>query len=209
MKKNIYKLIVGGGFILLSTSCGSRETTYEGYLKDAKTGDPLGNAKVGIIDFEKKKEETVNTDENGYYRFPVSKLDKEVKIGYTCSGYQSILKELIITKEENEKNKGKIIAPDVLLTMDTMGVVIYRGKVRDAETGEPISGVSIGLSGLSAWRTSKQGNYLISFIKGEDKKSFVYNKTGYKQVTVDTVLQPVGSVMYVPDILMEKESNNE
>ena len=61
-------LYIFWGMLFLS-GCGEKQPIYEGFVKDAKTGEPLENAIVYLItDYEKGEATEVKTDSNGYYK---------------------------------------------------------------------------------------------------------------------------------------------
>ena len=208
MNESVYRLI-GMACILLSVSCGSREATYEGYVKDAETGDPLADVKVYTFDPESKKKESIQTDPSGFYRLPVLKLKKSAEIRYSIVGYKRKSQEIDTIKRGIKRGKGRIVLPDVLLNIDTVKQVIYRGKVKDAETGEPLSGVGVTCMNIRVSTTSTCGNYLVSFVGGNKRQKMVFTKSGYAKVSIDTVLQSLGRIMNAPDLLMQKEASDK
>ena len=85
----------------------------------------------------------------------------------------------------------------------------YEGYVKDAETGEPHSGVGVTSMNIRVSTTSTCGNYLLSFVGANKRQKTVLTKSGSTKVSVDTVLQSLGRVMNASELLMQKEASDK
>ena len=205
MKMKKILLIIECAICTMIYGCANDKVTYEGYVRDAETGEPLNEATITFLTKEEKDAVTVQTNLDGYYKIVFPYLDSIVNIGYSRNPYQSILKETKITRKEYENTKGNIKSPDVMLNIRySPNLVHYRGRVIDSSNQKPIPGVQVGISGAIVCTTTKAGKYILEFYIGKTKQQISFQKEGYATIEHDTILQPLGEIMMVPDIVMQK-----
>jgi|GEM_PF-3179864 len=193
-------------FVLMSILPAKAQTYYEGYVKDAVTKAPLkGVNVVAVIDFEKGKAFEVKTDKHGFYSVKLPWLDKNVQIIYEGFPRESVTKEILVTKKESEENNNRVKAPDVLLNIPAKpDQVICRGKVVD-ENGKNLEDVHVSRLRAIVYTTSKDGEYIVIFLKGNQNVKHRFSKVGYIPKEVEITLDSLGKVMALPDVILKKE----
>ena len=185
--------------------CTNDKVTYEGYVRDAETGEPLNEVNITLLTKKEKNAVNVKTNSDGYYKLVFPYLDSIVKIGYSLNPYRGVLKETKIPRKEYKNNKGNIKSPDVMLNIvNSPHMVYYKGRVVDSSNQKPIPEVNVGVSGSILFTTSKAGKYALGFCKGQTKQKLFFQKEGYITVEYDTILQPLGVIMLAPDVVMQK-----
>lgn len=94
------------------------------------------------------------------------------------------------------------------LTADAQGFFVVEGTVKDAETGEPLTGANIYLKAVKkGMATRRDGSYRLELPAGESSLALTFSYVGYKSETVnlthpkDTVLNVIlKSENILPDV---------
>ena len=203
MKKNpsIYLLLL----VLCFPGC-QNIATYEGYVKDAKTGEPLEGVHVEIVIPKTRTLIKTETNAEGYYKISFPKTDT-ILTRYSCTPYQRIRECVVIPLEDCEKNNNSFKAVDILLKYEVpKNQADCRGKVID-EYGKPIKEVDV----IADWGgrvdiTSKRGEYVIANLKGNRVIKYYLRKKGYQTSEVISVmLDSLGTCVYAPDVVLKKK----
>jgi len=205
MRKN---LLAFCSIVFLLASC-QEKLSYEGYVRDAKTGEPLEGVLVEIGIPKTRTLIKTETNAEGYYKISFPLADT-ILLGCRTPRYKGFGQFIMIDKEKFKQNNNKLNFPDIALEFDSSGGAYCIGKVVD-ENGKPIKGVDVCLipenGGLAVSAvTSKNGTYTIKNIVGRRliKYTFVYNEKFTKD-TVKIMLDSLGTTVYAPDVILKKK----
>ncbi len=143
--------------------------TIKGVVKDAATGQPLNGVSVVLQSNANIK---TMTDPAGSYT--LSGIPPgEQKITYSLSGYSDISATVNMTA-------GFILDLGVLPLTANPSVGVMKGTVTDAETGQPLEGVTIAVTGAftGSAATGTDGGFVIADIT-PGSITFTASKSGY------------------------------
>jgi len=203
-----------GIVLLVFTQCMGQEQAYyiEGYVKDVN-GEPIAKAQVHIPG--KRSGITAYTDSDGFYRIKLPGNLKKVRIGITIIGYtpmtncigSSCVQDTVFTKDDWKVSKGILKMPDALFRLTGFpGAALIRGRILDAETGEPIAGAKAPMC-----ITNRLGYYYfpIGFAFGENYElKLKFNKGGFNPLSYDTtILIKKGAIINLNNLKMNKIRN--
>lgn len=167
-----------------------------GVITSARDGSVIEGAEVTLLDADENIVSTATADENGIYSIKVQLLDADYKLTVKAEGY--------VDGEEEIANLTESISKDIAL--ETIAKQIS-GFVKDAETGAPISAVTLTLKNgeeeVATATTDADGKYELLI---EDlTKTYTMEAVveGYKPATVDVPAITEDTVL--DDILLEKE----
>jgi hypothetical protein len=167
-----------------------------GVITSARDGNVIEGAEVTLLDADENIVSTATADENGIYSIKVQLLDADYKLTVKAEGY--------VDGEEEIANLTESISKDIAL--ETIAKQIS-GFVKDAETGAPLSAVTLTLKNgeeeVATATTDADGKYELLI---EDlTKTYTMEAVveGYKPATVDVPAITEDTVL--DDILLEKE----
>jgi len=208
-------LWVIGITILVFTQCVRQKQVYyiEGYAKDTK-GNPIAYANVRVpINTETKESARANTNADGYYKIKLPVDLKKIRIGITIAGYQpttniigsSCVRDTVFTEDDLKTGKGVVKMPDALFRLTGhQGAILVRGRLLDADTGEPVAGAKKGMS-----MTNRLGYYTFLVYPHPDsiKIRFLFQKDGYAKMEYDTtIVASKGEIVHIHDLKMKKNN---
>jgi len=210
--RNAYFTVLLGLIFIYSCGNGNKNSNQqekknyylEGYVKDTK-GEPIAGLTIWIPIVEHNYRQGIS-DQNGYYQIQLPHQVERVQLQVLGPRREwiNLLKDTVISKKDIEKHE-KIILPDIRPQWE--GFVEVRGKVENAQTGEPMRGIGVWkeLHGFKI-HTNYMGNYVF-WIKDSIGKDITLHFTSLDQSwTYDTTFSAKqGDVVTLPTLKMTKE----
>lgn len=179
----------------------------EGYVYD-ENGLPISGVSVAadMVEASDMWSEETSTDETGHYQLDAFGVNS-YKLSYNASGYLPQEQSVTINENmyENAQAGGVVELADMILKQTkTTGTVV------DAETGKPLSGVTI-LIGKNFWKSNESGAFDFH-IKESGSCVLTFALEGYENITVECEVSDfanteIGTIALAPQKKLFDSSN--
>jgi len=202
----IIKKDLSGGYLTSNRDVESSDDIYQfdglpffitisGQVKNAANGQPLADAKVSFN--YKNIEDSVFTDENGFYSYDHFRPYNIYNIRAEKRLYHPESRTLKISDRDIVFSTSPSYTMDFLLTKKTFPVAI-KGKVTERKTGERMPGIRVELSGSNGFNaytfTNEQGVYEFDDLKHKATYTARVSNEGYfsesRSVDIPEVEEP-------------------
>ncbi len=181
--------VVGIALFAMTATASAQYGSISGTVTDAETGLPIYMAEVGAINMDSMLTSEAWTDTAGQY-FIDSLVPGYYIVGAHKEGYEENIYPGLVEIVADEH----LSDIDIELTFTGgTGLGSISGQVIDAETGLPISGAGISISGiLGVQYTDSEGNYICDSIPDGTYEVSAFNEGYFPETYPEPVTVAIG-----------------